>query len=297
MNVCTLKSNKGYNERKYTDEKNINISFLCKQIVSQQVRVSNVYVASFTLICLRHGRITVTDERKRTVHCIAPSMMILEKDQFINIMMQEVDGHLSFDVIDIPHSLLTIVHELLIDKLQTKNQPDEHPFRMVYIDNTPVIKEVFELLKSILTGDDTLTKDEEKKNIATYSLLLLLSVFINESAFSGIINRSIKLSVKYKVYNLLYTKPDKQWKLSDVSSAIFMSTSSLKRKLATEGTTFSELYIMARMNFASKLLRTGKYSVTDVAALCGYDSVSYFIFCFKKQFDITPSAFMKSMNH
>ncbi|ENC2565080.1 transcriptional regulator HilD [Escherichia albertii] len=297
MSVCTLKLNEGYNTRKDTDEKNINISFLCKQAVSQQVSVSNIYVASFTLICLQQGRITVTDERKRIVHCIAPSMMILEKDQFINIMMQEVDGHLSFDVIDIPHSLLTIAHELLIDKLQTKSQPSEYPFRMVYIDNTPVIKEIFELLKSILTGDDILTKDEEKKNIATYSLLFLLSCFINEQGFSGIINRSIKLSVKYKVYNLLYTKPDKQWKLSEVSSAIFMSTSSLKRKLAIEGTTFSELYITARMNFASKLLRTGKYSVTAVAASCGYDSVSYFISCFKKQFNITPSAFMKLMNH
>ncbi|HAF4752201.1 TPA: transcriptional regulator HilD [Salmonella enterica] len=276
---------------------NHKIPSLREKSISQCVSVSNFYVASLTLAYLRHGCVAVTDEWGRASHCIAPGIMVLERDQFINIDMQEVEGHLSFDVIEVPHYLLTVVHEVLIEKLQTEYQTGEHPLRMVYTGDYPVRKEVFELLKNILSENRKSIENEEERNIATFSLLLLLSGLINKPAFSGIIRRSVKLSVKYRVYNLLYTEPDRQWKLNDVSSAIFMSSSTLKRKLASEGTTFSELYITARMNLASKLLRTGKYSVTNVAVLCGYDSVSYFIACFKRQFSITPLAFMKSVNH
>lgn len=156
--------------------------------------------------------------------------MVLERNQLINITMQEVDGHLSFDVLDIPHELLTIAHELLIEKLQTEHQPGEHPFRIVYSNDFAARKEVFDLLRFTLSQEKGIFENEEKENIATYALLLLLSGFIHDTAFAGIISRSAKLSVKYKVYNLLYTEPDKQWKLDDVSSAIFMSASTLKKK-------------------------------------------------------------------
>lgn len=298
MSGYSLKTINGNSIIKKTDGQNIRISFFNGEGIPEDVNVSNVYVAAFTLVCLHHGHVTITDERGRTIHCVAPGLMVLERNQLINITMQEVDGHLSFDVLDIPHELLTIAHELLIEKLQTEHQLGEHPFRIVYSNDFAARKEVFDLLRFTLSQEKkSIFENEEKENIATYALLLLLSGFIHDTAFAGIISRSAKLSVKYKVYNLLYTEPDKQWKLDDVSSAIFMSASTLKRKLATEGTTFSELYITARMNLASKLLRTGKYSVTNVAVLCGYDSVSYFIACFKRQFNITPSAFMKSVNH
>ena len=275
-----------------------NIPRLCEWGISECVNVSHVYVASFTLVYLRHGCVTVTDERGRVSHCVAPGIMVFERDQSINIVMQEVDGHLSFYVVEVPHHLLTVAHEVLIEKIpQTEYPTTEHPLRIVYTGDFPAGEEVFELLKNILSENRMSIKNEGEINIATFSLLFLLSGFIHEPAFPGIIRRSVKLSVKYKVYNLLYTEPDRQWKLNDVSSAIFMSASTLKRKLASEGTTFSELYITARMSLASKLLRTGKYSVSNVAVLCGYDSVSYFIACFKRQFSITPFAFMKSVNH
>lgn len=60
-----------------------------------------------------------------------------------------------------------------------------------------------------------------------------------------------------------------------------MSTSTLKRKLAEEGTSFSDIYLSARMNQAAKLLRIGNHNVNAVALKCGYDSTSYFIQCFK----------------
>lgn len=79
--------------------------------------------------------------------------------------MQEVDGHLSFDVLDIPHELLTIAHELLIEKLQTEHQPGEHPFRIVYSNDFAARKEVFDLLRFTLSQEKKASSKMRKKKI------------------------------------------------------------------------------------------------------------------------------------
>ncbi|MDI5303990.1 hypothetical protein MJN76_34040, partial [Salmonella enterica subsp. enterica serovar Anatum] len=42
------------------------------------------------------------------------------------------------------------------------------------------------------------------------------------------------------------------------------------RKLKQENTSFSEVYLNARMNKATKLLRNSEYNITRVAYMCGY---------------------------
>lgn len=45
---------------------------------------------------------------------------------------------------------------------------------------------------------------------------------------------------------------------------------------------------MLRMEKAKELLITGRYSVTEIAGLCGFDNVYYFSSVFKKQIGISP---------
>ncbi|EHX59953.1 cofS [Escherichia coli DEC13C] len=165
MSGYSLKTINGNSIIKKTDGQNIRISFFNGEGIPEDVNVSNVYVAAFTLVCLHHGHVTITDERGRTIHCVAPGLMVLERNQLINITMQEVDGHLSFDVLDIPHELLTIAHELLIEKLQTEHQPGEHPFRIVYSNDFAARKEVFDLLRFTLSQEKKASSKMRKKKI------------------------------------------------------------------------------------------------------------------------------------
>ena len=48
-----------------------------------------------------------------------------------------------------------------------------------------------------------------------------------------------------------------------------------------------------RIDNARHLLRTGFYSVTDVALMCGFDSISYFSYEFKRLTGITPTDYIK----
>ncbi|EIT0559044.1 helix-turn-helix domain-containing protein, partial [Salmonella enterica subsp. enterica serovar Enteritidis] len=120
----------------------------------------------------------------------------------------------------------------------------------------------------------------ENEELIPYFLLFLLTAFLRLPESYEIILSSAQITLKERVYNIISSSPSRQWKLTDVADHIFMSTSTLKRKLAEEGTSFSDIYLSARMNQAAKLLRIGNHNVNAVALKCGYDSTSYFIQCF-----------------
>lgn len=46
-----------------------------------------------------------------------------------------------------------------------------------------------------------------------------------------------------------------------------------------------------RLENAKALLRTGYYSVTETATRCGFDSISYFSYTFRRETGVTPSAY------
>ncbi|MBQ4527143.1 MAG: helix-turn-helix transcriptional regulator [Clostridia bacterium] len=51
--------------------------------------------------------------------------------------------------------------------------------------------------------------------------------------------------------------------------------------------------IQMKINCASDFLRSGQYSITQVAELCGYENVCYFSRQFKKYVGISPSVFVE----
>lgn len=59
------------------------------------------------------------------------------------------------------------------------------------------------------------------------------------------------------------------------------------------GVTVMQYIQILRMEKAQKLLRKSGEKVEDIAWQCGFSDVSYFSNCFKKHFDMTPTAFRK----
>ena len=56
---------------------------------------------------------------------------------------------------------------------------------------------------------------------------------------------------------------------------------------------FSKYLMNVRLNAATDLLKTGAFSVSEIADQCGFSDVYYFSKCFKKHFGISPSAYRK----
>lgn len=82
--------------------------------------------------------------------------------------------------------------------------------------------------------------------------------------------------------------------VNDMAGAVFMSPSNLFRKLKGIVDMAPVEYLqLQRLKYAAELLSERRYSVADVSAKAGFNSNTYFTLCFKKQFGVTPSAFMK----
>ena len=74
------------------------------------------------------------------------------------------------------------------------------------------------------------------------------------------------------------------------------SKSTLYRKVtANTGLNINEYIRVSRLKKAAEMLSSQKYRISEVAYMTGFSSPSYFATCFQKQFNVSPSAFLKGL--
>ena len=88
---------------------------------------------------------------------------------------------------------------------------------------------------------------------------------------------------------------DSDFNVSVLQEKMGMGNKQLYRKLkAITGQTPVEYIRDMRMQKAAKLLKAGKFSVSEVMYTVGFSNSSYFSKCFSKAFGMTPTEFMRS---
>lgn len=90
--------------------------------------------------------------------------------------------------------------------------------------------------------------------------------------------------------NLLLANPGAHWTTKEAARLLFMSASTLRRRLATEGESFQNLLDDVRLNNALAAIQTTVKPVSEVARENGYLCPSRFTERFQKRFKITPRA-------
>ena len=84
------------------------------------------------------------------------------------------------------------------------------------------------------------------------------------------------------------------WQIRDVARQLGMSETTLRRRLADEGTSFRELSGSVKMMRALTLLQTSPLGVAQVAYAVGYESPARFAAKFRAHFGCTPSDVRKA---
>jgi AraC-like DNA-binding protein len=97
-------------------------------------------------------------------------------------------------------------------------------------------------------------------------------------------------NVSSQVRSLIGTRLDVDWTAAAVARELAMSEPTLRRRLAGEGTSFSELLVDARMATALVLLQATTRPVIEIACAVGYDSPSRFAVRFRHRFGFAPTA-------
>jgi len=81
--------------------------------------------------------------------------------------------------------------------------------------------------------------------------------------------------------------------LEEAAEKLEVSTRTLKRKLASSGTSYGALLDEARLARGERLLQSDKRSIDEVAALVGYSDVANFTRAFRRWTGTTPAAYRK----
>ena len=79
-----------------------------------------------------------------------------------------------------------------------------------------------------------------------------------------------------------------------IADQMCMSHSTLYRKIkGVADMSANEFIRKVKMKNGVKLLLSGKYSISEIAYMTGFSSVAYFRQCFKNEFGMTPSEYVK----
>lgn len=251
---------------------------------SKAQHIKNVHVLRSTLLKLSYGKIVITNEFGYDFSKEGPAILFIGKNQEINVELQHVDSKLLFSVAEIDsHSMNAACDIFMKNRSGHFIDSDNYKLNIMSAPIPPGGEDVFE---NLLIHDSN-------SNVKRFSLIFILSAFLDNMGAVELFHSSMRELWNEKVYSIITTDVSRRWKLKDIADTLYISTTTLKRKLAIENTSFSSIYLNARMNYAAKLLRVEGKNITQVSLLCGYDSQSYFASTFKKHFKLTPSEFIQ----
>ncbi|KQZ45041.1 helix-turn-helix transcriptional regulator [Duganella sp. Root1480D1] len=101
-------------------------------------------------------------------------------------------------------------------------------------------------------------------------------------------------SLSHKLYAIISADIANDVNADMLASQLAVSESTLRRKLAAEGTTLQAIKDRARLGFGLHLVQTTFDPIGRVAERCGYQSQSRFTDKFKQFFGLTPSELRKT---
>lgn len=106
----------------------------------------------------------------------------------------------------------------------------------------------------------------------------------------GIVLRSapVNPSVSIKVRALIAGRLDCAWTAGRVAGELALSEATLRRRLAAENMSLSELPVDVRMSTALTLLQATTQPVSEIALAVGYESASRFAVRFRQRFGFAP---------
>lgn len=135
-------------------------------------------------------------------------------------------------------------------------------------------------------------------NIAPIEVLMErkkeLLKLIYYSGHTDICHIQKELTLVEQVQSLISVDLSYDWTAEQIASALFMSTSTLRRKLKQEGENINDIKVRVRLVYGLHLVQTTEMHIGCIADRCGYFSQSRFTEQFKHLFGLTPREIRKT---
>ncbi len=161
----------------------------------------------------------------------------------------------------------------------------------------PFTVELFNLIQEL---EQELSKQSVNK-LHFYSILMqILDKFVSRVNERKHLKIRSKLHSKdidklFEIRQILIDNICSPPSIEDLGKQVGMSKSKLQKNFKQIfGKSISQYTLYHKMKEAERMLTTQKYSIAEVGYTLGYSNLSHFSEIFKKHFNITPSAFLKS---
>lgn len=101
-------------------------------------------------------------------------------------------------------------------------------------------------------------------------------------------------NISQKIYDIINENMSDDWGMKRLAERLFMSESTLRRKLKAEGTSVKAIRNRIRLGYGLHLIQTTMEDIGRISMRCGYLSQSRFTEQFKELFSMTPTELRKT---
>lgn len=148
--------------------------------------------------------------------------------------------------------------------------------------------EITQLKNTLLVLASRNAPDYTQSHIAMALLSLMVEV---QPDILSIIDDASSLTASQKAIKYIEKNIEKDITLEGLAAHMSMSIATLKRRLAAENLSFSQILKVKRINYAATQLRVSQKSITEIAFESGFKSAAHFSTAFKSIYNITPKDF------
>lgn len=170
---------------------------------------------------------------------------------------------------------------------------DEIVFKNILTDKEA--KKLFLNIKNEMISKKSLYKSAVKISILSFMLYLYRNYLVSSSPLSDK-PENIKIALIKKAIKYIQDNYNLKISMSDIAKEIGVSKYYFCRTFSDITCNTAVYYINhVRCTNAKTLLQTGKYTITEIALLCGFDNLSYFTKTYKKHIGCLPSENKKNI--
>ena len=155
-----------------------------------------------------------------------------------------------------------------------------------YLDNIQILKNIPESFKeSFLQISNQLTTIDHQDLVNHKFVEILIWLEQMGIVFSSAEN----LTLSQKITQLISQAPNQKWQAKEIAQHFHLGESTMRRHLANEDTSVSQLIQNVRTSYGLTLLQTTHWNIEDIAQEAGYESGSRFAYYFRQRFGFLPS--------
>ncbi|HIF9179124.1 TPA: helix-turn-helix transcriptional regulator [Photobacterium damselae] len=262
-----------------------------KRILSQShIVLKEFYVDHHLIVNLKNGDGDVCINGQ-SVTISSNATLVIPKFSHISCTINQKDCHKNIELQLLMVGEETIAHSFkYMASLKQPNTPTANCMPVYHLNETPdVVEQNFQLFQQSLPA---VADTRLEKTFLTQSLFFIL-LALNESGIDvfNVYRFNYDEPKERTIARLITQDPQRKWSVDDMAKALFTTQSTLRRHLAKEGVSFSQLLLDVRMGLALNYLTFSNYSISQIGHRSGFGSAAYFCDAFKRKYGITPSQF------